>query len=134
MPLPPKCLPSRQGCTRCGALLPDNGYHLGVAPHRDFLLDSPATVDQDPATISIDQTMHLSRKAVRIIRLYEASDLPSIISSLFLLFFIWMMVTRGHAIVNVASRDVPEQFPPVADCMWRLAKAGMFPEPYPFSP
>lgn len=45
------------------ALLPDNGNHMGVAPQRDFLLASPAAVDQDAATISIDQTMNLSRKA-----------------------------------------------------------------------
>lgn len=45
------------------ALLPDNGNHLGVAPQRDFLLASPAAADQDPATISIDQTMNLSRTA-----------------------------------------------------------------------
>ncbi len=45
------------------ALLPENGNHMGVAPQRDFLLASPAAADQDAATISIDQTMNLSRKA-----------------------------------------------------------------------
>ncbi|PYU01683.1 MAG: hypothetical protein DMG38_02340 [Acidobacteria bacterium] len=45
------------------ALLPDNGNHMGVAPQRDFLLASPATDDQDAATVTIDQTLALSRKA-----------------------------------------------------------------------
>jgi hypothetical protein len=45
------------------ALVPDNGNHMGVAPQRDFVLASPAAADQDAATLSIDQTMALSRKA-----------------------------------------------------------------------
>ena len=45
------------------ALLPDNGNHMGVAPQRDFVLASPASADQDPATLTIDQTIPLSRKA-----------------------------------------------------------------------
>lgn len=45
------------------ALLPDNGNHMGVAPQRDFVLASPAAADQDAATLTIDQTMALSRKA-----------------------------------------------------------------------
>ncbi|HEX8879380.1 MAG TPA: hypothetical protein VF749_05085 [Candidatus Acidoferrum sp.] len=45
------------------ALLPENGNHLGVAPQRDFVLASPAAGDQDPTTLTIDQTLALSRKA-----------------------------------------------------------------------
>lgn len=45
------------------ALLPDNGDHMGVAPQRDFVLASPATADQDAATLTFDQTIALSRKA-----------------------------------------------------------------------
>ena len=45
------------------ALLPDNGNHLGVAPQRDFVLASPGAADQDAATLTIDQTLALSRKA-----------------------------------------------------------------------
>lgn len=45
------------------ALLPDNGNHMGVAPQRDFVLASPAADDQDAATLTIDQTLALSRKA-----------------------------------------------------------------------
>jgi hypothetical protein len=45
------------------ALVPENGNHMGVAPQRDFVLASPAAADQDAATLTIDQTMALSRKA-----------------------------------------------------------------------
>lgn len=45
------------------ALVPENGNHMGVAPQRDFLLASPASEDQDAATLTIDQTLALSRKA-----------------------------------------------------------------------
>jgi len=45
------------------ALVPENGNHMGVAPQRDFVLASPAASDQDAATLTIDQTMALSRKA-----------------------------------------------------------------------
>src|SRR5437588_12319444 len=45
------------------ALLPDNGNHMGVAPQRDFVLASPAAADQDAATLTIDQTIAMSRKA-----------------------------------------------------------------------
>jgi hypothetical protein len=45
------------------ALLPQNGNHMGVAPQRDFLLASPASADQDPATVSLEQTLNMSRKA-----------------------------------------------------------------------
>lgn len=45
------------------ALVPENGNHMGVAPQRDFVLASPATADQDAATLTLDQTLALSRKA-----------------------------------------------------------------------
>ena len=45
------------------ALLPDNGNHMGVAPQRDFAIASPSADDQDAATLTIDQTLALSRKA-----------------------------------------------------------------------
>lgn len=45
------------------ALVPENGNHMGVAPQRDFVLASPAAADQDASTLTIDQTMALSRKA-----------------------------------------------------------------------
>lgn len=44
-------------------LTPENGNHMGVAPQRDFVLASPAAADQDAATLSIEQTLALSRKA-----------------------------------------------------------------------
>lgn len=45
------------------ALVPENGNHMGVAPQRDFVLASPASSDQDAATLTLDQTLALSRKA-----------------------------------------------------------------------
>ncbi len=45
------------------ALVPENGNHMGVAPQRDFVLASPAAADQDPSTLTSDQTLALSRKA-----------------------------------------------------------------------
>jgi hypothetical protein len=45
------------------AITPENGNHMGVAPQRDFLLASPAAADQDPATLTLDQTLTLSKKA-----------------------------------------------------------------------
>ena len=70
------------------ALLPDNGNHMGVAPQRDFVLASPAAADQDPATISIDQTMALSRKATgsnhpSVWSLAPAEDHPKSLPSVF---------------------------------------------------
>ncbi len=46
------------------ALIPVDGNHQGVAPNRDFLLLSPAAADADPATISREALLALSRKAV----------------------------------------------------------------------
>ena len=43
-------------------LLPTDGNHMGVAPQRDFLLASPAAADRDPATVSRDDALKLSRK------------------------------------------------------------------------
>jgi hypothetical protein len=44
------------------AITPENGSHMGVAPQRDFLLASPAADDRDPATLTLDQTLALSKK------------------------------------------------------------------------
>jgi len=45
------------------ALIPEDGNHLGAAPpQRDFLLLGPAADDTDPATVTRDQTLDLSRK------------------------------------------------------------------------
>jgi len=47
-------------------ILPDNENHQGVAPHRDFLLLTPAAEDQDPnSTPNFDTLVALSRKASR---------------------------------------------------------------------
>jgi hypothetical protein len=44
-------------------LSPVDGNHQGVAPQRDFLLAIPAADDPDPATLTSDQTIALSRKS-----------------------------------------------------------------------
>ena len=45
------------------ALIPEDGNHSGVAPpQRDFLLLGPAADDTDPATVTRDQALDLSRK------------------------------------------------------------------------
>ena len=43
---------------------PDNGDHLGVSPHRQFLLVSPAALDKNPAPQGHDDTIELSKEAV----------------------------------------------------------------------
>ena len=44
------------------ALIPEDGNHLGAAPpQRDFLLLGPAAGDTNPATVTRDQTLDLSR-------------------------------------------------------------------------
>src|SRR5262245_15130474 len=43
---------------------PQNGDHLGVSPFRDFLLVSPAAVDNDPAPHGHDGTIELSKQAI----------------------------------------------------------------------
>lgn len=45
------------------ALNPVDGNHQGVAPNRDFLLLSPAADDADPATLTRDALLALSRKS-----------------------------------------------------------------------
>ena len=45
-------------------ILPDNEPHQGAAPHRDFLLLTPAGEDRDPnSTPNLDALVALSRKA-----------------------------------------------------------------------
>jgi hypothetical protein len=43
---------------------PANGDHMGVSPHRDFLLVSPAAVDTAPAPAGHDGTIDLSRQSI----------------------------------------------------------------------
>jgi len=43
---------------------PDNGDHLGVSPHRQFLLVSPAAEDKDPAPLGHEGTVEVSKGAV----------------------------------------------------------------------
>lgn len=43
---------------------PDNGDHLGVSPHRHFLLLSPAALDKNPAPQGHDATIELSKEAI----------------------------------------------------------------------
>ena len=45
------------------ALIPVDGNHAGVAQQRDFILIGPASSDSDPATLTRDQTLDLSRMA-----------------------------------------------------------------------
>jgi hypothetical protein len=47
------------------ALNPADGNHMGVAPQRDSLLASPAAADQNPATVSRDDALKLSRQSTR---------------------------------------------------------------------
>lgn len=46
------------------ALLPQNGNHLGVSPNRDFLLASPVSTDQKPASLPFEEILTLSRGTV----------------------------------------------------------------------
>ena len=43
---------------------PQNGDHLGVSPYREFLLLSPAAVDQDPAPRGHDGTVEISKQSI----------------------------------------------------------------------
>lgn len=45
-------------------LQPDNGDHLGVSPHRHFLLVSPAAEDRNPAPAGHEGAVQLSKGAV----------------------------------------------------------------------
>ncbi|HZB25041.1 MAG TPA: hypothetical protein VE379_02835 [Vicinamibacterales bacterium] len=45
-------------------LQPDNGDHLGVSPHRQFLLISPAADDRSPGALGHEGTVDVSKGAV----------------------------------------------------------------------
>ena len=45
-------------------LQPQNGDHLGISTYRDFLLISPAAVDQDPRVLGFDGVVALSKEVV----------------------------------------------------------------------
>ncbi|MGH9383930.1 MAG: hypothetical protein ACRD2N_06565 [Vicinamibacterales bacterium] len=45
-------------------LQPQNGDHLGISPNREFLLLSPAAVDQDPKTTGFDPVVALSKQTI----------------------------------------------------------------------
>jgi hypothetical protein len=45
-------------------LQPQNGDHLGVSPHRQFLLISPASDDSDPAPQGHDDTVELAKGSI----------------------------------------------------------------------
>lgn len=45
-------------------LQPQNGDHLGISPNREFLLLSPAGVDQDPKTTGFDGAVALSKQTI----------------------------------------------------------------------
>ena len=46
------------------AVQPQDGDHLGVSSFRDFLLLSPAVVDQDPAPAGHDGAVNMSKKTI----------------------------------------------------------------------
>lgn len=46
------------------ALNPVDGNHMGVSPIRDFLLLLPATEDVNPANVTRDDTIKLSKKSI----------------------------------------------------------------------
>jgi hypothetical protein len=48
------------------ATQPQNGDHLGVSPHREFLLATPAAVDTQPAALGHDAAVELAAKTVSI--------------------------------------------------------------------
>ncbi len=57
-------------------LLPDDGNHMGVAPHRDFLLLGPVAADPGPSTqLKYDELVKLSAKA-------SGTSHPAVISML----------------------------------------------------
>ncbi len=47
------------------ALQPQNGDHLGISAHREFLLPAPAADDLVPAPVGYDGAVDLARKASR---------------------------------------------------------------------
>ena len=48
------------------ALQPQNGDHLGVSPHREFLLATPAAEDKSPAALGHDPAVDLAKKSINI--------------------------------------------------------------------
>jgi hypothetical protein len=50
---------------RC-ALQPQNGDHLGVSPHREFLLATPAAEDTSPGPLGHDPAVDLAKKSINI--------------------------------------------------------------------
>jgi len=48
------------------ALQPQNGDHLGVSPHREFLLATPAAEDTTPAALGHDPAVDLAKKSINI--------------------------------------------------------------------
>ena len=45
-------------------LQPQNGDHLGISTYRDFLLLSPAGIDQDPKVLGFDGVVALSKEVI----------------------------------------------------------------------
>jgi hypothetical protein len=48
------------------ALQPQNGDHLGVSPHREFLLATPAAEDTTPGVLGHDPAVDLAKKSINI--------------------------------------------------------------------
>ena len=48
------------------ALQPQNGDHLGVSPHREFLLATPAAEDKSPDALGHDPAVELAKKSINI--------------------------------------------------------------------
>jgi hypothetical protein len=48
------------------ALQPQNGDHLGVSPHREFLLATPAAEDTSPTALGHDPAVDLAKKSINI--------------------------------------------------------------------
>jgi hypothetical protein len=48
------------------AMQPQNGDHLGVSPHREFLLATPAAEDTNPAALGHEPAVELAAKTVNI--------------------------------------------------------------------
>jgi hypothetical protein len=48
------------------ALQPQNGDHLGVSPHREFLLATPAAEDTSPAALGHEPAVDLAKKSINI--------------------------------------------------------------------
>jgi hypothetical protein len=47
-------------------LQPQNGDHLGVSPHREFLLATPAADDTQPEALGHDAAVDLAKKSINI--------------------------------------------------------------------